>query len=35
MHLTISDCPFTGESASAEERQTSFRRMMELALTIA
>ncbi len=32
---TISDCPFTGESASAEERQQSFTDMMELALTIA
>ena len=33
--LTISDCPFTGESLSAEERQTSFREMMEIALAIA
>lgn len=32
--LTISDCPFTGESLSAEERQTSFRDMMEIALSI-
>ena len=33
--LTISDCPFTGESLSAEERQTGFRQMMELALSLA
>lgn len=33
--LTISDCPFTGESLTAEERQTSFREMMEIALAIA
>lgn len=33
--LTVSDCPFTGESLSAEERQTSFREMMEIALAIA
>ena len=32
---TISDCPFTGASASAEERQTGYRRMMELALALA
>lgn len=32
---TISDCPFTGEACSAEERQTSFAQMMELALEIA
>lgn len=32
---TISDCPFTGASATAEERQTSYRRMMELALALA
>lgn len=31
---TISDRPFTGEECSAEERQTSFRQMMELALEI-
>jgi purine-nucleoside phosphorylase len=31
---TISDCPFTGEECSAEERQTSFRQMMQLALEI-
>lgn len=33
--LTISDCPLTGESLSAEERQTGFRQMMELALSLA
>lgn len=33
--LTVSDCPFTGESLSAEERQTGFRQMMELALSLA
>ena len=33
--LTISDCPFTGESLSAEERQVSFTQMMEIALSIA
>ena len=33
--LTVSDCPFTGESLSAEDRQTSFREMMEIALAIA
>lgn len=32
---TISDCIFTGEECSAEERQTSFTQMMELALSIA
>ncbi len=32
---TISDCPFTGESASPDERQTGFNAMMELALHIA
>jgi len=32
--VTISDCPFTGEAATAEERQTSFTQMMELALGI-
>ncbi|CAA7601486.1 purine-nucleoside phosphorylase [Acididesulfobacillus acetoxydans] len=31
---TISDCPFTGEKCSAQERQTSFRQMMELALAM-
>lgn len=33
--LTISDNPFTGEGLSAEERQTTFTRMMEIALAIA
>jgi purine-nucleoside phosphorylase len=32
---TISDCPFTGEACSAEERQVSFTQMMEIALDIA
>lgn len=29
---TISDCPFTGESCSSLERETSFTQMMEIAL---
>lgn len=33
--LTISDLPLKGESLSAEERQTSFTRMMEIALAVA
>jgi purine-nucleoside phosphorylase, family 1 (deoD) len=33
--LTISDCPFTGEALSAEERQTGFTQMMEVALSLA
>ena len=33
--LTISDCPLTGESLSAEGRQNSFTQMMEIALEIA
>jgi purine-nucleoside phosphorylase len=33
--LTISDCPLTGESLSAEDRQLSFTDMMEIALKIA
>jgi purine-nucleoside phosphorylase len=33
--LTISDCPFTGESLSASERETGFTQMMELALSLA
>ena len=33
--LTISDCPLTGESLSAEDRQLSFTEMMEIALEIA
>ncbi len=32
---TISDCPFTGEKTTAEERQTSFTEMMKLALEVA
>lgn len=32
---TISDCPFTGESCSSEERQTSFLKMIEIALETA
>ena len=33
--LTISDCPFTGESLPAQERETSFTQMMEIALALA
>ena len=33
--LTISDCPFKGESLPAEERQVGFTKMMEIALEIA
>lgn len=33
--LTISDSPMSGESLSAQERQTSFRDMMKIALEIA
>ena len=33
--LTISDCPFTGEASTAEERQNSYTNMMRLALEIA
>lgn len=32
---TISDCPFTGESCTAEERQNTFTDMMQIALKIA
>ena len=32
---TISDCPFTGEETTAEERQNTFTQMMEIALNIA
>lgn len=32
---TISDCPLTGEATTAEERQNSFNRMMEVALETA
>ncbi len=33
--LTVSDCPLKGLSTSAEERQTTFRTMMEIALETA
>lgn len=33
--LTVSDCPLRGESLPAEERQTGFTRMMEVALELA
>jgi len=33
--LTISDCPFSGESLSTEDRQTGFTQMMEIALSLA
>ncbi|MGL5331210.1 MAG: purine-nucleoside phosphorylase [Peptostreptococcaceae bacterium] len=33
--LTISDCPFTGEECSANERQVAFTKMMEIALELA
>ncbi len=33
--LTVSDCPLRGLSTSAEERQTTFRDMMEIALETA
>lgn len=33
--LTVSDCPFRGEELSAQERQTGFRQMMEIALKAA
>lgn len=33
--LTVSDCPLKGQSTSAEERQTTFRDMMEIALEAA
>ena len=33
--LTISDNPFTGEGLTAEDRQNTFTRMMEIALAIA
>ena len=32
---TVSDCPFTGEACTAEERQLSFTKMMEIALETA
>ncbi|MGL4361836.1 MAG: purine-nucleoside phosphorylase [Cellulosilyticaceae bacterium] len=31
---TISDCPFTGEETTAEERQTKFTQMMDVALEL-
>ncbi|MEG0711835.1 MAG: purine-nucleoside phosphorylase [Niameybacter sp.] len=31
---TISDCPFTGEATTAEERQTKFTQMMDVALSL-
>lgn len=31
---TISDCPFTGEATTAEERQTKFTQMMDVALAL-
>lgn len=33
--LTISDCPFTGELTTAEERQLAFTNMMKVALELA
>ena len=33
--FTISDCPLRGESLSAQERQTTFTQMMEIALETA
>lgn len=33
--LTVSDLPLTGESLPADERQTSFTQMMEIALSLA
>lgn len=33
--LTVSDLPLTGESLPADERQTSFTHMMEIALSVA
>jgi purine nucleoside phosphorylase len=32
--LTVSDLPLTGEALTAEERQTSFTQMMEVALSV-
>lgn len=32
---TVSDCPFTGEATTAEQRQTAFKDMMRLALETA
>ncbi len=33
--LTISDCPFTGEECSSQDRQVAFTKMMEIALELA
>ena len=33
--VTISDCPFTGEETTSEERQVAFTKMMEIALELA
>ena len=33
--LTVSDCPLRGESLPAEQRQTSFTQMIEIALETA
>jgi len=33
--LTISDCPFTGEATTSQQRQTSFTDMMKVALSLA
>ena len=33
--MTVSDLPLTGEGLSADERQTSFTQMMEVALSVA
>lgn len=33
--LTVSDCPDSGEECSAEDRQTAFTKMMEIALELA
>ena len=33
--LTISDCPFTGELTTSEERQLAFTNMMKIALELA
>lgn len=33
--LTVSDCPLRGESLSAQDRQTTFTQMMEIALALA
>ena len=33
--MTISDCPFTGEVTSSQQRQTAFTDMMKVALSLA